>query len=103
MTTLTQLPADYIQNPHEVHDMLRAEGPVQEVHMPRGLKVWLVTRYDEAKIALTDPRISKNVQEGGHLFDVHAPANAGAATSTRRCRFTCSTWTHPATPGCASS
>ncbi|MEU0884713.1 cytochrome P450 [Lentzea sp. NPDC005914] len=77
MTTLTQLPADYVQNPHEVHDMLRAEGPVQEVHMPRGLKVWLVTRYDEAKIALTDPRISKNVQEGGHLFDVHAPATAG--------------------------
>ncbi|MFS8102806.1 cytochrome P450 [Lentzea alba] len=77
MTTLTQLPADYVQNPHEVHDMLRAEGPVQEVHMPRGLKVWLVTRYDEAKIALTDPRISKNVIEGGHLFDVHAPANAG--------------------------
>ncbi|MGW6935918.1 cytochrome P450 family protein [Lentzea sp. NPDC054927] len=77
MTTLTRLPDDYVQNPHEVHDMLRAEGPVQEVHMPRGLKVWLVTRYDEAKIALTDPRVSKNVQEGGHLFDVHAPANAG--------------------------
>ncbi|KJK45416.1 cytochrome P450 [Lentzea aerocolonigenes] len=77
MTTLTQLPADYIQKPHEVHDMLRAEGPVQEVRLPRGLKVWLVTRYDEAKIALTDPRISKNVHEGGHLFDVHAPANAG--------------------------
>lgn len=72
MTTLTQLPADYVQNPHEVHDMLRAEGPVQEVHMPRGLKVWLVTRYDEAKVALTDPRVSKNILEGGHLMEAHA-------------------------------
>lgn len=73
MTTLTQLPADYVQNPHPVHDALRVEGPVQEIHLPRGLKVWLVTRYDEAKIALTDPRISKNVQAGGHLFEKHSP------------------------------
>ncbi|MET9631974.1 cytochrome P450 [Lentzea sp. NPDC006480] len=72
MTTLTQLPDDYLQNPHEVHDMVRAEGPVREVRLPRGLKVWLVTRYDEAKIALTDPRVSKNILEGGHLMAVHA-------------------------------
>ncbi|MET9231697.1 cytochrome P450 [Lentzea sp. NPDC003310] len=52
--------------------MLRAEGPVQEVRMPRGLKVWLVTRYDEAKIALTAPEASKNVLEGGHLMVEHS-------------------------------
>jgi len=73
VTTLTQLPADYVQNPHEVHDRLRAEGPVREVRLPHGLKVWLVTRYEDAKIALTDPRISKNVQAGGHVFDLHSP------------------------------
>ncbi|HUQ55518.1 cytochrome P450 [Lentzea sp.] len=73
MTTLTQLPDDYVQNPHEIHDRLRAEGPVQELRLPRGLKVWLVTRYDEAKIALTDPRVSKDVNEGRHLMEVHAP------------------------------
>ncbi|MCR3748540.1 cytochrome P450 family protein [Lentzea californiensis] len=72
MTTLTRLPADYIQNPHEVHDLLRAEGPAREVILPHGLKAWLVTRYDEAKIALTDPRVSKNVQTGGHLMVKHA-------------------------------
>ncbi|MCP2248225.1 cytochrome P450 family protein [Lentzea aerocolonigenes] len=76
MTTLTQLPADYVQNPHEVHDKLRAEGPVREVRLPRGLKVWLVTRYEDAKIALTDPRISKNVQAGGHVFELHSPPDA---------------------------
>ncbi len=79
MTTLTRLPADYVQNPHEVHAMLRAEGPVQEVLLPRGLKVWLVTRLDEAKIALTDSRISKNMQAGGHVFELHAPKNADRA------------------------
>jgi cytochrome P450 len=73
VTTLTRLPDDYVQNPHRVHDMLRAEGPVQEVHLPRGLKVWLVTRYEEAKIALTDPRISKDVKAGGHVFAKHSP------------------------------
>ncbi|MFI6101620.1 cytochrome P450 [Lentzea sp. NPDC051213] len=73
MTTLTQLPADYVQNPHEVHDMLRAEGPVREVLLPRGLKVWLVTRYEEAKVALTDPRISKNILDGRHIFERHSP------------------------------
>lgn len=73
MTTLTQLPADYVQHPHEVHAKLRADGPVQEIQMPHGLKVWLVTRYDEAKIALTDPRISKNILEGRRLFDTHSP------------------------------
>ncbi|GLY49434.1 cytochrome P450 [Lentzea sp. NBRC 102530] len=72
MTTLTRLPADYVQNPHEVHDLLRAEGPVREVILPHGLKAWLVTRYDEAKIALTDPRISKDIQTGGHLMAKHA-------------------------------
>src|SRR5688500_10895262 len=56
--------------------MLRAEGPVQEVLMPRGLKVWLVTRYEEAKIALTDPRISKNMLNGGHRVERHGPVNA---------------------------
>ncbi|MDT7784317.1 MAG: hypothetical protein QOF58_2736 [Pseudonocardiales bacterium] len=76
MTTLTQLPDDYIQSPHGVHDMLRAEGPVREVQMPRGLKVWLVTRYDEAKIALTAPQVSKNIVEGGHLMAVHSPEGA---------------------------
>ncbi|WP_053733063.1 cytochrome P450 [Nocardia sp. NRRL S-836] len=72
MTTLTRLPDDYVQNPHEVHDLLRAEGPVQELQLPRGLKVWLVTRYDEAKLALTAPQVSKNVLEGGHLMAAHS-------------------------------
>ncbi|WP_330273324.1 cytochrome P450 [Lentzea sp. NBC_00516] len=74
MTTLTRLPDDYIQNPHAVHGLLRAEGPVQEVILPHGLKAWLVTRYDEAKIALTDPRVSKNIAEGGHLMAKHSTA-----------------------------
>ncbi len=73
MTTLTRLPDDYVKNPHAVHDVLRAEGPVQEVYLPHGLKVWLVTRHEEAKIALTDPRISKNIAAGRHVFELHAP------------------------------
>ncbi|MEU7477266.1 cytochrome P450 [Lentzea sp. NPDC042327] len=76
MTTLTKLPDDYVQNPHEAHDLLRAEAPVHEVHLPRGLKVWLVTRHEEAKIALTDPRISKDITVGRSVFDKHTPPDA---------------------------
>ncbi|WP_186763092.1 cytochrome P450 family protein [Lentzea tibetensis] len=71
MTNLSQLPAAYIDDPHAVHDLLRAEGPVQEIYLVHGLKVWLVTRYEEARVALTHPSISKNMAQGGWLFEHH--------------------------------
>ncbi len=73
VTTLTQLPEGYVQNLHEVHDVLRTEGPVLETRLPQGLKVWVVTRYDEAKTALTDPRLAKDTRELGRLLEIHAP------------------------------
>nr|WP_235921683.1 cytochrome P450 [Lentzea tibetensis] len=71
MTTLTHFSPDYNQNPHAVHDELRAEGPVREVYLPHGLKVWMVTRYEEARAALNDPRLSKDVTGMNDLFDRH--------------------------------
>ncbi|GAB2662072.1 cytochrome P450 [Nocardia goodfellowii] len=45
---------------------LRRTGPVVPVVLPGGPTVWMVTRYAEARAALTDPRLIKEV---GRLSD----------------------------------
>nr|UOL51484.1 cytochrome P450 [Streptomyces sp.] len=52
-----------------MYDVLRVEAPVRKVVAPGGLKVWLVTRYDDAKAALTDARLSKNVEVGQKVIE----------------------------------
>ena len=49
----------YAQDPHDLNAQLRAEGPVHEVILPFGTRVWLVTRYDEARAVLSDASLSK--------------------------------------------
>jgi cytochrome P450 len=56
-----RLGADYFQDPYSVHARLRAQRPVTPVVMPGGATVWLVTGYAEARAALADPRLSKQV------------------------------------------
>jgi cytochrome P450 len=34
-------------------------GPIREIEIPGGSRAWLVTRYEEARQALNDPRLSK--------------------------------------------
>ncbi|MEV6847934.1 cytochrome P450 [Actinoplanes sp. NPDC051411] len=34
-------------------------GPIREIELPDGARAWLVSRYDEARQALNDPRLSK--------------------------------------------
>jgi cytochrome P450 len=34
-------------------------GPVREIQIPGGARAWLITRYDQARQALNDPRLSK--------------------------------------------
>ena len=51
MTDYYQLPPEYIDDPHTLHDLLRTEGPVKELRLVHGLKAWLVTSYDDARRA----------------------------------------------------
>jgi len=44
-----------------VHARLRAQRPVSPVIMPGGTPAWLVTGYAEARAALADPRLRKNM------------------------------------------
>ena len=53
-------------DPHPAYEELRRESPVRPIALPTGATGWLVTRYDDVRQALTDPRLSK----GGMLSPV---------------------------------
>jgi len=63
---------EFIEDPYALYRRLRAESPVREVVTPRGLKVWLVTRYQDARDALADPTLHKNMRDGRELFTKHS-------------------------------
>ncbi|MEU4158099.1 cytochrome P450 [Actinoplanes sp. NPDC026670] len=52
-------------NPHPVYAQMRRTGPVRRVKLPSGLDAWLVTRYEDGRRALTDPRLSKSTSAVG--------------------------------------
>ena len=52
---------------------LREDQPVRRLDMPDGARVWLVSRYEDARQALGDPRLSKRQVPRGNL-----PSNAGS-------------------------
>jgi cytochrome P450 len=50
----------FVQDPYAVYEWLRDDGPARKVLLPNGWGVWVVTRYAEARAALTDPRLRKD-------------------------------------------
>ncbi|EGE42861.1 cytochrome P450 [Streptomyces griseus] len=52
---------EFTQNPYPVLEHVRREGPVRELSFPDGGRAWVVTRYEEAKAALADPRLSRDI------------------------------------------
>src|SRR5690349_23910333 len=48
-------------NPFPRFARARADGPVHEVTLPDGQRAWLVVGFDEARAALNDPRLSKDM------------------------------------------
>ncbi|RZU52408.1 cytochrome P450 [Krasilnikovia cinnamomea] len=58
-------------NPHPVYAHWRRTGPVRQVRLPNDMDAWMVTRYDDGRKALADPRLSKVI-----------PFDAVNATST---------------------
>ncbi|PZH08769.1 cytochrome P450 [Streptomyces sp. NTH33] len=63
------------EDPHPVYAELRALGPVHRVRLPppEGYDTWLVVGYEEARAALADPRLAKDVGAADRaLFDEQA-------------------------------
>lgn len=52
---------EYRANPYPVYACLRESAPVCRLTPPHGVTTYLITRFDDAKAALTDPRISKDM------------------------------------------
>ncbi|MFI6735392.1 cytochrome P450 [Nonomuraea sp. NPDC050451] len=51
---------DYLRDPHAVFGRLREGRPVYCTATPQGVRVWVVSRYEDVKAACTDPRLSKD-------------------------------------------
>ena len=58
----------FTQDPHRFYVHLREEAPVRRVTMMRGLTGWLVTRYDDVRAALADPRLRKDADRARELM-----------------------------------
>ncbi|MEU1369229.1 cytochrome P450 [Streptomyces sp. NPDC005803] len=70
-------PEDLYQDPYAVYGRLREEGPVHRITGTDGLPAWLVTRYDDVRQALADPRLSldkRNATPGGYRGMALPPA-----------------------------
>lgn len=58
------------EDPHSIYAELRALGPVHRVRLPppANYDTWLVVGYEEARAALADPRLAKDVSAVGMTF-----------------------------------
>src|SRR5262249_951432 len=59
-TSVTEFGDSYFQDPLTVFARLRDSRPVTPVTMPDGGRQWLVTRYEDVRSALADPRLAKD-------------------------------------------
>lgn len=64
MSTETQslFTRTFWQDPYPVYRRLRQDSPVVCTQTQTGLRVWVVTRYEDARAVLTDPRLSKDLR-----------------------------------------
>jgi cytochrome P450 len=67
----------FFSDPEAVYQVLRRERPVTKVTSPFGLDVWMVTRYDDVRTALTDPRLSKNSARFGEVLRTNGVSGPG--------------------------
>ncbi|MFI5985269.1 cytochrome P450 [Streptomyces sp. NPDC051555] len=61
---------EFRECPYPVYAALRAQDPVCRLTPAHGVETYLITRYDDARDALSDPRFSKNMR--GAIDTYHA-------------------------------
>jgi len=71
----------FLADPHPTYARLREEAPAARVRLPNGIQVWLVTRYDDVRSGLTDPRLRNDrsaalpdLRPFGGVAEADAPA-----------------------------
>ena len=60
--------ADFVSNLYSRYGEIRSNTPVQQMISPHGLKLWVITRYEDAKAALADPRLGKNFRRSREVI-----------------------------------
>ncbi|PKW18146.1 cytochrome P450 [Saccharopolyspora spinosa] len=73
---IEELGKDFVKDPHKYYERMRLSGPVSEVVLPRGLKVWIVTGSAEARSVLMDRRLCKDIWFGTAFAGKHLRPNA---------------------------
>ncbi|KIF78646.1 cytochrome P450 [Streptomyces sp. 150FB] len=66
---MPDLPGLPTSDPYALYERLRETAPVQRITGPDGQPAWIVTRYDDVRQALADPRLSldkKNALPGNY-------------------------------------
>jgi cytochrome P450 len=53
---------EIFSDPHRLGALLRDEAPVRHITNPRGISGWLLTRYEDCRAALNDPRLLKDAE-----------------------------------------
>jgi cytochrome P450 len=59
-TTTERLGDSFFQDPQGLFARLRSAAPVTQAITPEGVRVWLITRYEDVRAALVDPRLAKD-------------------------------------------
>lgn len=62
------LDMSFFQDPYAVYERLREVGPVHPMRTPDGIDVYVITRYEEAKEALSDARFTKDFSGVPEIF-----------------------------------
>lgn len=50
---------DFVRDPHATYDWMREEGPVR-LRQQSGSVLWMLTRYEDARAALAEPKLHKD-------------------------------------------
>ncbi len=66
---------EFATDPYPAYAWLREHAPVHRTRLPSGVEAWLVTRYEDARQTLADPRLSKNPAH--HDEPTHARGKTG--------------------------
>jgi cytochrome P450 len=69
-------------DPYPEYARLRAQCPVGQVAKASGVRPFLVTRYQDAKVALGDPRLVKDPQRGLIAVDPAGPGTPRSAVAS---------------------
>ncbi|HEV7826466.1 MAG TPA: cytochrome P450 [Mycobacteriales bacterium] len=59
----------FITDPYPTLARIRAAAPVSTLQTPEGLRMWILTRYDEVRAALGDPRFGQDARRAQSLAD----------------------------------